>query len=55
MVGFHLPFWRIDAEMLGRGGVHPIAYGLAKKIRKTASIITIVDDDLIMILLDVVA
>ena len=26
MVVFELPFWRIDAVMLGRGGVHPIGY-----------------------------
>ncbi len=26
MVGSHLPFWRINADMLGGGGVHPIAY-----------------------------
>lgn len=26
MAGCHLAFWRIDAETIGRGGVHPIAY-----------------------------
>ena len=41
MVGSHLPFWRIDAETVGRGGVHPSAY-----VSVEGAVIDIVEDDL---------
>jgi hypothetical protein len=27
MAASHLPFWRLNADKSGRGGVHPIGYG----------------------------